>query len=420
MSLLHLSTTDSPAGASRAAMTVHSLLRERGHRSRMLVLRKRSDDPDIREVPRRRPGLPGRLLARLGLRREPARRAGYVFNFDRARQVVPGALTAEPRGSYDAVLAHWITALATSRDLRAVADHYGCPLLRVMMDMEPVTGGCHQSFGCRRFAGSCGMCPLLESDDPWDESARVLQAKRRYLAPLDITFVCPNSTVRGWVRASSLFGGHRTADVPLPVDGSVFHPGDRLEARRRLGLGTGGPVLMVGVRKTEEPGKGMDLLERALGMLGGALPEPGEVTLLLVGSGGEGFADGSGLAVRRAGYLEEPTSMADAYRAADASVCPSLHDAGPMMIPEAMMCGTPVVAFRTGVAVDLVRDGETGWSAGPGDAEGLAAAMRRALEEREPARLASAAADAAAGHSIESVSLEYVSLLEELTGKGTG
>ena len=45
----------------------------------------------------------------------------------------------------------------------------------------------------------------------------------------------------------------------------------------------------------------------------------------------------------------------------------------PLALMEAMACGLPVVATRVGSVPDLVQHGVTGWLAGAGDYEGLAA-----------------------------------------------
>jgi glycosyltransferase involved in cell wall biosynthesis len=55
--------------------------------------------------------------------------------------------------------------------------------------------------------------------------------------------------------------------------------------------------------------------------------------------------------------------IASAYQAADVYVCPSIEDSGPMMINQSIMCGTPVVSFEMGVALDLVVTGKTGYRA---------------------------------------------------------
>jgi len=72
------------------------------------------------------------------------------------------------------------------------------------------------------------------------------------------------------------------------------------------------------------------------------------------------------------GFLNDDRILALAYQSADIFVCPSIEDSGPMMINEAIMCGTPVVAFEMGVAPDLVHTGKTGYRAKLRDSEDLA------------------------------------------------
>jgi len=50
------------------------------------------------------------------------------------------------------------------------------------------------------------------------------------------------------------------------------------------------------------------------------------------------------------------------YSKADVFVCSSIEDNGPMMINEALMCGSPVVCFDVGIGPDLVNN-STGYLA---------------------------------------------------------
>lgn len=70
---------------------------------------------------------------------------------------------------------------------------------------------------------------------------------------------------------------------------------------------------------------------------------------------------------------------------ATAVVVPSIwYEGQPMVVLEAFACGTPVIASRVGALKELVREGETGWLATPGDARDLAAVMLQALTHRPP------------------------------------
>ena len=95
---------------------------------------------------------------------------------------------------------------------------------------------------------------------------------------------------------------------------------------------------------------------------------------------------------RALGALSDPVAIALGYQAADVYLCPTIADAGPLMIPESLLCGTPVVAFDVGYAADLVRDGETGYVVRSRDPRDLAAALHtgRFGEMRAACRAAAA------------------------------
>ncbi len=90
--------------------------------------------------------------------------------------------------------------------------------------------------------------------------------------------------------------------------------------------------------------------------------------------------------VRCAGALPHD-EVGALYRAATIAVVPSVWPE-PFGMPavEAMACGVPVVASRTGGLPETIVDGETGVLVEPGDAGALAAALEELL--REPGRAA--------------------------------
>jgi glycosyltransferase involved in cell wall biosynthesis len=81
-----------------------------------------------------------------------------------------------------------------------------------------------------------------------------------------------------------------------------------------------------------------------------------------------------------------------AYGEADVFVLPSVHDARGdteglgVVLLEAMNAAVPVIGSRIGGIVDIVVDGESGLLVPPGDANALAAALRRVLTDADVAR----------------------------------
>jgi glycosyltransferase involved in cell wall biosynthesis len=170
------------------------------------------------------------------------------------------------------------------------------------------------------------------------------------------------------------------------VDEGVFSPGDRADARARLGIPQVRMLLWVG---RMVPVKGLDvLLEACLRLKSRNL----RFRLYLVGDGPllESLetrvkADGLQEQVYFAGAVPNE-KLADWYRAADLTVLPSRSEGVPNVLLESLACGTPFVASRVGGVADLAENPELDLVP-PEDADALAAAIVRRLHSvTEPGR----------------------------------
>ncbi len=176
---------------------------------------------------------------------------------------------------------------------------------------------------------------------------------------------------------------HRIEVVAPGVDHSIFSPGDRAVARRRLGLVDAPWLVFVG---RIQPLKGVDVALRALALLADA-----RVRLAVVGgpSGPDGQAEVAalhrlarelGIADRVEWVAPRPhAALADWYRAADACLVPSRAESFGLVALEAMACGTPVVAADVGGLRSLVDHERTGFLVEGREPLGYAAAIERLL-----------------------------------------
>ena len=129
----------------------------------------------------------------------------------------------------------------------------------------------------------------------------------------------------------------------------------------------------------------VDLLPRVLGAFPGFL-------LLLVGGDRGGRAEGllerarsdrAGEAVRWVGWRDDTPAW---LAASDLLLLPGGPEGFSRVVLEAMAAGIPSVAFRHGGVLDLVREGETGLLADPGDQEAFLNAWLRILGDGEGRR----------------------------------
>jgi glycosyltransferase involved in cell wall biosynthesis len=150
----------------------------------------------------------------------------------------------------------------------------------------------------------------------------------------------------------------------------------REELRARLGLD--GAALAFAGRLTAQ--KALERAVRALAAADG-------FSLLIAGEGPdrpelERLAAELGISERVRFLGPQPRErVLELFRAADAAVLTSSWENFPHTVVEALAVGTPVIAMRAGGVAEVVRDGDNGLLVEPGDVDGLAAALRRYLED---------------------------------------
>jgi glycosyltransferase involved in cell wall biosynthesis len=213
--------------------------------------------------------------------------------------------------------------------------------------------------------------------------------KMRAYAALDRLFlrtfdrvVVLSETVAGILRRSGL-AERKLQTIANGVDVERFR-----DAQPSLNNGSGAThESVVGFVGRLVPGKGADVLLRAASRVFSRRPN---CRIVLVGDGPcrpelESLAAQLGIADRVL-FTGVRDDMPQVYASIDLLVLPSLCEAMPMCVLEAMAAGKPVIATRVGAVPELIDQGQTGVLIEPGDVAGLSAAVVKLLEDSERAR----------------------------------
>jgi glycosyltransferase involved in cell wall biosynthesis len=211
----------------------------------------------------------------------------------------------------------------------------------------------------------------------------------------------------------------------MEIEPFVNAPSRREEVRARLGYAPGDFVVAKLARLFRLKGH-----RRLLSAAAGLCARHRDLRLLLIGDGLlrpalERRARQLGIAERVTFAGLVPAGEVPGYlAAADLLVHASLREGLPRALPQALLTGTPVVAFDLDGAPEVVRDGETGLLVAPGAAGALARAIDRMISDPElRARTAAAGRDLAArvfpaGRMITAIGSVYESVLGAKTGSG--
>ena len=159
--------------------------------------------------------------------------------------------------------------------------------------------------------------------------------------------------------------------LPCCFDVDKFQIRDKAHSRKLLGLPQDKFIVLFAAQTTKDPRKGFGLLADALQQL------PSEnFAVCIMGNHDENSLEG--IENYPLGYLHDDLLLSQVYSAADVFVTPALVEAFGQTTIEAMLCGTPVIGFQTGVVQEVIENGESGFVC-ESSSSALTSAMTRVL-----------------------------------------
>ena len=420
MKVLHVSASDGGGGAARAATRVHKAIStacpERWA-SEMLVARKYTESDDVYQIEQSQLLRTGTSVVRRALDQEVllSRTGNQSFRSPARLPTIAPSRVSKIRP--DVTLLHWLgSRMLSVRQIGRLAAQE-VPLAWVLHDMWTFCGTEHYAQGAidRRFIEGYLSGNRLPGEWGVDVDRRAWERKRKYWRQ-PIHLVAPSRWIAGQASASALASEWPTTVIPNPLDVDWWGNISRREARRSLGLHPDSPILMFGaIGGDKDSRKGAGLLYEALGNISNHHGLAPLRPLTVITFGGKPGARRVGQhVVHSVGRLDDE-GLRGYYTAADVMVVPSRMDNLPQTAVEAIVCGTPVVAFRTGGLPDIVDDGTNGRLAEPFSPESLAKAIGWVLESRDRHRQLSESARLTASRwNPEQIAKRYVALFEEM------
>ena len=375
MKIVHISTSSTGGGAAIAARRLHDALSAAGVDS---VLLTSKDDVVFTRSSIIMKGLK-RLWKNIYLRYHAMICAKYDVKGTWSDGTGTGKITDYPEiAAADIVCLHWINGNYISIEEIGHLLDTGKPVVWIMHDMWPFTGGCHHSFDCDRYRSHCGACPMLTSRKENDLSYQVFERKVTALEKRqNLILVAPSNWLGECAKRSFLFKNKRVEVIPNLLDTDKFHPIEKKLVRTILGLPSDKKIILFGCDAgSKNYYKGWNYLEAALPKMNLSGCE-----LVVFGQEKDKFLDHAmPVKTHYLGRLnDEFPSLVLAYSAADVFVSPSIAENFSLALCEAAACGVPEVCFEIGGNSDIVLHRETGYLAKYRDSSDLAAGMEWVL-----------------------------------------
>jgi glycosyltransferase involved in cell wall biosynthesis len=320
----------------------------------------------------------------------------------------------------DIIHLHWINfAFLSLRSLKRIL-RSGKPVVWTFHDMWAFTGGCHYALDCTRYHGQCSHCPYLKRPGADDLSSRLWKKKEKLFRENRFIVVTPSEWLCDCTRSSALLGHMDVKLIRYSLDQTLFKPAGRETACRNLGIDPAKKYILFGAAAVRSLVKGFDYFLEAARILERDLGAESGVEILLFGKTRGGEEQMFPLPTRNIAYISSVQTLVELYSAAHLFALPSLQDNSPNTIIESLLCGTPVVGFRTSGVPEMFEHLENGYVAEYKSSEDLARGMRWVLESENYEALSAASRQSAVRrYSMERAAEEHVILYNQLLKSGS-
>lgn len=317
-----------------------------------------------------------RIFGKLSFNPLNHQRRGFFFFYAKEDNppVPVERVVSKIKKQYDVVYIMFWQGLLSFATIDSIYDKLHCQIQFRCVDFSPMSGGCHFTGDCQRYKIGCGFCPGIGSHREEDFTRWNLKFRLRVYRKVK-PIVYGNSHMLSYYRQSYLLKDYDRCEVVLPlVDNEKYMPLDPESSRKQYSIPSNKSfVILVATQFLDDERKGIKYLLEALNLFYDKLStkERESVLLILVGHNVEAIKDSLRFDYSYLGYVKQD-QLPGIYSMSNVYLSPSINDAGPSMVNQSISCGTPVVSFEMGTAIDVVRGQGTGYCARLKDSEDFA------------------------------------------------
>lgn len=245
----------------------------------------------------------------------------------------------------------------------------------ITVDMNHFTGGCHFAWDCKGYIKGCNECPAIKSVYGRDIAKINFETKLSNAHKGKFKILTGSGWTMNQAKESLIYKNQSDiVNINSLIDINVFNNKSRSFAKQIFNLEDNNFYILMGCQNANAKRKGFEYLLDSLKILHDSLSQNqrSKIKVLIVSrSVGQNFNE-IPFHKQHIDYINDYRLLSLLYQASDVFVNSSIEDSGPMMVSEALACGTPVVGFDMGVVTNMVVNGYNGYKAINKDAKDLA------------------------------------------------
>ncbi|WP_312170853.1 glycosyltransferase [Chryseobacterium sp.] len=271
-----------------------------------------------------------------------------------------------------------------STDLLNIYNATKAKIYNITVDMNHFTGGCHYSWGCEGYIKGCDKyCPAITKEHEKITAKNNFERKYENAQKANFQIIAGSGLTLLQAQNSKIYKSQKTIhNINSLIDTKLLNSKNKSIAKKVFSLSNDCFYILTGAQNMEDPRKGFSYLLQALEMLDRELPmqKKEKIVLLVVSNSVNEEFGRVTFKKQKIDYIKDYRLLSLLYQAADLFINSSIEDSGPMMVSEALACGTPVVGFDTGILTNMVIDDYNGYKAPVMDSRKLAEGIRKVFE----------------------------------------
>ncbi len=271
-----------------------------------------------------------------------------------------------------------------STDLLNIYNATKAKIYNITVDMNHFTGGCHYSWGCEGYIKGCDeYCPAITKENEKITAKINFEKKYENAQKANFQIIAGSGLTLLQAQNSKIYKSQKTIyNINSLIDTKLLNSKNKSIAKKVFYLSNDCFYILTGAQNMEDPRKGFTYLLQALEILDRELPteKKEKIVLLVVSNRVNEEFDRVTFKKQKIDYIKDYRLLSLLYQAADLFINSSIEDSGPMMVSEALACGTPVVGFDTGILTNMVINDYNGYKAPVTESRKLADGIRKVVE----------------------------------------
>ena len=302
---------------------------------------------------------------------------GYCFFYKKEKYppVSTSKILKIVREEYDFVLVFFWQELLSFQTIDKLYDTLNCKFFFLCADFSPMSGGCHFTNNCQRYRTGCGCCPAFNSKQLNDFTHWNVQYRKKIYDKVKPILLANTYMIESFFKDSYLLKNQRCVVTNGILDLDKFKPLNPIQWYEEFNISQEKKfIVSFGSQSLTDSRKGMHYILEALKIVYEAMTEQehSQTLIIMAGKNGEQIASQINFDYKDLGFI--PSEKLPAfYSVSSLFLCASVNDAGPSMLGQSIACGTPIVAFKMGSALDILKEGNNnGYCANLKDSKDLA------------------------------------------------